>query len=111
MAAAIRPDLTTIVIVGDITPTEARAAIEKAFGPWKATGPKPEVNLPPVPANKATAANVGDPQAVQDSVTLATELQINRFHPDYYPMQLGTYVLGGGFYDSRLYHDLRQVAG
>jgi len=26
-------------------------------------------------------------------------------------MQLGTYVLGGGFYASRLYHDLRQVAG
>ncbi len=111
MASAMRPDLTTIVIVGDITPAEARTTVEKAFGGWKATGPKPEVNLPPVPANKPTAANVGDPQAVQDSVVLATELQINRFHPDYYPMQLGTYVLGGGFYASRLYHDLRQVAG
>jgi zinc protease len=111
MASAIRPDLTTIVIVGDITPAEARAAVEKAFGGWKATGPKPEVDLPPVPPNKPTAANVGDPQAVQDSVILATSVPINRFHPDYYPMQLGTYVLGGGFYASRLYHDLRQVAG
>jgi zinc protease len=26
-------------------------------------------------------------------------------------MQLGTHVLGGGFYATRLYHDLRQVAG
>lgn len=110
-AAAFRPDLTTIVIVGDITPAEARAQIEKAFGGWTATGSKPKVDLPPVPPNKATAANVGDPQAVQDSVTLSEELQINRFSPDYYPMQLGTYVLGGGFYASRLYHDLRQVAG
>ena len=48
---------------------------------------------------------------MQDSVTLSEELSINRFSPDYYPMQLGTYVLGGGFYASRLYHDLRQVAG
>ena len=48
---------------------------------------------------------------MQDSVTLSEELAINRFSPDYYPMQLGTYVLGGGFYASRLYHDLRQVAG
>ena len=111
IASAMRPDLATIVIVGDITPAEARAAIEKAFGDWKATGPKPAVELPPVPPNKASAANVGDPQQVQDSVTLAEELPINRFSPDYYPMQLGTYVLGGGFYASRLYHDLRQVAG
>jgi zinc protease len=111
MAHAMRPDLTTIVIVGDITPAEARTEIEKAFGGWKATGPKPAVELPPVPPNKATAANVGDPQAVQDTVMLSEELQINRFSPDYYPMQLGTYVLGGGFYASRLYHDLRQVAG
>lgn len=33
------------------------------------------------------------------------------FDPDYYPLQLGTHVLGGGFYATRLDHDLRQVAG
>ncbi|MGH9590486.1 MAG: M16 family metallopeptidase, partial [Terracidiphilus sp.] len=27
------------------------------------------------------------------------------------PLQLGNHVLGGGFYATRLYHDLRQVAG
>lgn len=111
MASAIRPDLATVVIVGDITPAEARASVEKAFAGWQANGPKPQTDLPPVPPNKASAANVADPQQVQDSVTLSEELPINRFSPDYYPMQLGTYVLGGGFYASRLYHDLRQVAG
>ena len=35
---------------------------------------------------------------------------LNRFDPDYYPLQLGNHVLGGGFYATRLYHDLRQVA-
>jgi len=106
-----RPDVTTIVVVGDIAPEEARAQVEKAFSSWTATGPKPVTDLPAVPMNKASAANVGDPQAVQDSVTLAEQLPLNRFSPDYYPMQLGTSVLGGGFYASRLYHDLRQVAG
>jgi zinc protease len=48
---------------------------------------------------------------VQDSVTLAEQLNLNRFDPDYYPLQLGNHVLGGGFYATRLYHDLRQVAG
>lgn len=111
LASAMRPDLATIVIVGDVTPAEARTVIGKAFADWQATGPKPEVTLPPVPPNKASAANVADPQQVQDSVTLAEELPINRFSPDYYAMQLGTNVLGGGFYASKLYHDLRQVAG
>jgi zinc protease len=107
----VRPDLTTIVVIGDVTAEEARAVIEKWFGDWKATGPKPETTLPPVPVNKASAATIPDSEQVQDEVTLSEELHINRFDPDYYPLQLGNHVLGGGFYATRLYHDLRQVAG
>ena len=75
------------------------------------TGPKPNTTLPPVPVNKATASTVPDPEAVQDQVTLAEQLDLNRFDPDYYPLQLGNHVLGGGFYATRLYHDLRQENG
>ncbi|HKR28025.1 MAG TPA: pitrilysin family protein [Acidobacteriaceae bacterium] len=107
----LRPDLTTIVVVGDVTPDEAKSVIEKWFGDWHATGAKPNTTLPAIPVNKASAANVADPQAVQDSVVLAEQLDINRFSPDYYPLQLGNHVLGGGFYATRLYHDLRQEAG
>ena len=107
----IRPDLTTIVVIGDVTADEAKAVIEKWFGEWKAEGPKPETDLPPVPENKPFAADVPDAQRVQDEVTLAEQVEINRFSPDYYPLQLGNHVLGGGFYATRLYHDLRQEAG
>ncbi len=111
-AVAFRPDLTTIVVIGDVTSHEARPVIEKWFGDWKAIGPKPNTTLPPVASlNKPSAANVPDPEAVQDSVTLAEQLELNRFDPDYYSLQLGNHVLGGGFYATRLYHDLRQVAG
>ncbi len=106
-----RPDLTTIAVVGDITPDEARATIEKYFGSWSATGPKPDVTLPPVPANKPSAVNVPDPSRIQDSVDLAQQLEMNRFSPDYYSLQLGNHVLGGGFYATRLYRDLREKAG
>jgi zinc protease len=108
---AFRPDLTTIVVIGDITPEEARPLVEKYFGEWKASGAKPDVTLPPVPGNKASAVNVPDPSQVQDTVQLAEELEMNRFSPDYYALQLGNHVLGGGFYATRLYRDLREKAG
>lgn len=110
-ARTIRPDLTTIAVIGDITPEEARSAIEKSFGEWKAAGPKPDVDLPRVPANKPAAENVPDPTQLQDSVNLSETIPITRFDDDYYPLQLGNHVLGGGFYATRLYHDLRQVTG
>jgi zinc protease len=110
-AKVFRPDMTTIAVIGDITPEEARPVIEKWFGAWKATGVKPEVTLPPVPVNKPSAVSVPDPTSVQDAVELAHEVAINRFHPDYYALQLGDHVLGGGFYATRLYRDLRQKNG
>ena len=108
---AVRPDLTTIVVIGDITPEEAKGGIEKWFGTWKAAGPKPETDLPRVPLNKSSAANVPDPSELQDSVNLSEMIELTRFDPDYYPLQLANHVLGGGFYATRLYHDLRQVTG
>lgn len=110
-ARVFRPDMTTIAVIGDITPEEARAEFEKWFGGWKAVGPKPDTALPAVPTNGPAAINIPDATQVQDSVELSEEVGINRFHPDYYALQLGDRVLGGGFYATRLYRDLRQKAG
>jgi zinc protease len=109
--ATVRPDLTTIVVIGDVTADEAKTVIEKWFGDWKATGEKPNTTLPPIPVNKPSSVTVPDAERVQDEVTLAEQLNINRFDPDFYPIQLGNHVLGGGFYATRLYRDLRQLNG
>lgn len=107
-----RPDLTTIVVIGDVTPEEAKSVVGKWFGgSWKASGPKPDVTLPSVPLNAVSAVTVPDPTRLQDSVNLSEMVGITRFDADYYPLQLGNHVLGGGFYATRLYHDLRQVNG
>jgi zinc protease len=110
-ASTVRPDLTTIVVIGDVSAGEAKTVIEKWFGGWKAVGEKPNTTLPAVPPNKPSVVSVADSEAIQDTVTLAEQLRVNRFDPDYYPLQLGNHVLGGGFYATRLYHDLRQVSG
>jgi zinc protease len=110
-AAVYRPDMATIVVIGNITPADAQTTIEKYFGDWKALGGKPNVDLPPVPANKPTAAVVPDKSRVQDDTSLVETVSVTRQNPDYYALELGDHVLGGGFYATRLYHDLRQVAG
>ena len=106
-----RPDLTVMVVIGDVTPDQAQAVIEKYFGSWKAVGPKPETDLPPVPANKPSGASVPDASRVQDAVMLAQTLGLTRSDSDYYTLQVGNHVLSGAFYATRLYHDLREKDG
>jgi zinc protease len=110
-AATFRPDLTTVVVIGDVTPEEAKATITKWFDGWKSTGAKPELDLARVPSNGKTSATVPDRTAVQSSVVLAEEVGLTRFDPDYYALRVGNHVLGGGFYATRLYRDLRQQNG
>jgi zinc protease len=109
--AVFRPDLTTIVVIGRITPEEAKAVIERHFGAWAATGPAPATALPPVPPNAPATDAVPDASRVQDSVTLAETLGLTRSNPDYYALELGNQVLGGAFYSTRLTRDIRKDAG
>ena len=106
-----RPDLATIVVIGNIEPDTAKNIVEKYFGEWKSQGTKPETELPPVPENKSTTSNVPDKSRVQDEVTLAETLTLNRSNPDYYSLELGNHILGGAFYATRLYKDLRENSG
>ena len=107
----VRPDLSTIIVIGKISPEAARASIEKYFGPWKAVGPKPNTDLPEAPPNTFAAVAVPDASRVQDSVVLAQDVALKRSDPDYYALALGNAVLGGGFYSTRFSVELRKKAG
>jgi zinc protease len=106
-----RPDLTTIVIIGRITSEKVKTVIEKYFGSWKAAGPKPNTLLPSVPPNRPSVARVPDTSRIQDAVTLAETVGLTLSNPDRYALQLGNHVLGGAFYATRLYRDLREETG
>jgi zinc protease len=106
-----RPDMTTIVVIGNVSPEKARSVIERYFGAWQAAGPKPNTLFPPVATNTVSLTSVPDASRVQDKVTLAESLGLSRTNADYYALDLGNHVLGGAFYASRLYRDLREKNG
>ncbi|MGH8400034.1 MAG: M16 family metallopeptidase, partial [Gammaproteobacteria bacterium] len=106
-----RPDMTTIVVIGKITPDAAKAAMEKYFGAWKATGPKPDTDLPAVAVNKASKSVVPDKSRVQDDVGLSEMVGVNLHSEDRFALELGNEVLSGGLFANRLYQDLRVKSG
>lgn len=110
-AKVYRPDMTTMVIVGDVTPAQAKSEVEKYFGGWKATGPRPDVVPKPVPANPAGYTVVPNAYASQDQVFMGQMLDLNIHNPDRYALELGNQVLGGNGFASRLMVDIRVKHG
>ncbi|HEY4952403.1 MAG TPA: pitrilysin family protein [Verrucomicrobiae bacterium] len=109
--SAFRPDLTTIIVIGNVSPENAVAVISKCFGDWKAEGEKPNTLFPAAPSNSASVTHVPDSSRVQDKVLLAETLPLTRTNADYYALQLGNHVLGGNSFATRLYQDLRVKSG
>jgi zinc protease len=110
-ASTYRPDLTTIVVIGDVTPEHARSAIESAFGGWKADGPTPNVFPPAVPPNKTSSAEIPATGRIQSEVRLTETMPLTYKDADYPLLRLANTVLTGGFYASLLFHDLRELHG
>ena len=109
-ASVYRPDMTTIVVVGNVDPQQASTVINKYFGAWRASGPKPSISLPPVPNNAAASAIVPDKQRIQSQVQLVQVLSITRPNPDFPTLAVANESLGAGG-SSILYHDVRDVHG
>ena len=110
-AETYRPDVTTIVIVGDVTPDRAQSVVDRWFGEWAARGPKPTIQLPPVPISQSSIVVVSAKDRPQDTILLAQTLGLTRDDPDATPLQLANAVLTGDFPGSALFRDLRQATG
>jgi len=109
--SVFRPELATIVVVGDVTPAQARAAVDRDFGAWTASGPSTYRYDPPVPANAPSQATIPATGRIQSDVTLAETLPFGYGDPDYPVLQLANAALTGGAFGSVLYHDVRETHG
>jgi zinc protease len=104
----VRPDTTIVAVVGAVTVDEARREIVARFGAW------------PRPATPAAVAPMAAPPPTPGAETIKRELTqttlmfgrqaINQRDPDYFPLSVASYILGGGS-TSRLYTRVRDEGG
>ncbi|MEX2220051.1 MAG: pitrilysin family protein [Phycisphaerales bacterium] len=115
-ARVFRPDAATILVAGAVTASEARAALERAFGDWSAPrgGAAGDAPVPPG-TERATEHVVGRvvlvdrPRAVQTVIRFMTPGPVFRTEHRA-PLRLLNTLLGGGF-TSRLNQNLREDKG
>ena len=108
-AARLVPDNAFLVLIGQIPPrAETLRLINDRFGSWK-RGQLPPAPQPAFPASKKQLALVDRPGSVQADIHVG-RLAVTRDHPDYFPLMVANFILGGGA-SSRMFNNIREKHG
>ncbi len=107
--SAFVPQNATLVLVGNLSESEARSLTARFFASWK-TQPKPEEPQLHFKQPQATRVRlIHKPGSTQSELRMG-HLGIERTHPDYYTVTLLNEILGGYFL-SRINMNLREKHG
>jgi zinc protease len=108
--AYYQPGRAIITVVGDITPAQAKAAVEKGLAAWTKGGDKPSFDYPKLPElQPAKIYFVDKPGSAQSVVNIGLPGP-PRNTPDYFALQVLNTILGGQF-QSRLNANIREQKG
>jgi zinc protease len=107
--AYYRPNNTIIAIVGDIRDREAIDLVKKYFGAWPQKSPPMEKFSPPASLVHPILKLI-DKDLTQANIILG-HVGIDRRNPDFYPVSVMNYILGGGGFSSRLVNRIRDELG
>jgi len=97
----------SVTLVGDISRAEAEAIAERLTAALPSGGPAQVLPAPALPEGKTVA--IAHP-ATQSHLLLGMPA-IQRGNPDFFALQVGNYVLGGGGFVSRLLKEVRDARG
>ena len=104
----VRPDTAIVAVVGAITVAEARAAILRRLGGWTAPA-NPRPSIPDAPAGPPVQTKQLARDLTQSTILFGRQA-VRQIDPDYFPLVVASYVLGGGS-ASRLYGRVRDEGG
>lgn len=107
--AFYRPNNARLLIVGDITMTEARRLITARFGGWE-RGEVAPLPVATAPAHGPRMFYLVDKPGAAQSVIRIGNVGVARNTPDYFAIQVLNTILGGSF-TSRLNQNLRETHG
>ncbi len=108
-ARHVRPDTTVIAVVGAVTVDEARREVARRFGAW-ARPPMPAPPPPPPASPGVPGAETVRREHLTQTTILLGRQAVNQRDPDYFPLAVASYILGGGS-ASRLYQRVREEGG
>jgi zinc protease len=106
----VQPQGALLSIVGDITHDEIADLVGEAFATWSTTAAVPKL-MPDPTYRRGRAIRLIDKPDLTQATLVVGHLGINRTDPDYLPLILGNYALGGGGFSSRLMKNLRSKSG
>jgi len=101
-------DHAVVALIGDVTAAQAKEIAAQLTSALPRAG-KPSQPLPAVIMPMGEMRRIAHP-AMQSHI-LVGQPGITRDDPDYFPLYVGNYVLGGGGFASRLMEEVRQKRG
>ncbi|HEV2676477.1 MAG TPA: pitrilysin family protein [Aliidongia sp.] len=102
-------DRLKVAVVGDLTPNELKALLDRTFGSLPATSTEPVVAADASPAAGGSLLLVKKP--VPQSIVLFGQPGLVIADKDYYTFLVVNNVLGGGTFSTRLEHAVREERG
>ena len=104
-----RPNNAILCVVGDVKSKDVFKRVKKRFSAWK-KGKLPKTSFPSPPAVSGYRILLVDkPDLTQSNIKFG-HLGVDRSNPDYFPLVLMNYILGGSFV-SRLVNVVRVEKG
>ena len=107
--ANFKPNNSTLIIVGDVNPSQIEQKINAVFGGWQRGDVAPLNYADPPKAGTTTIYLIDKPGAAQSSFRIGS-VGVPRSTKDYFALLVMNTILGGSF-SSRLNQNLRETRG
>jgi len=104
------PNNTILAVVGDVKLNEALPKVKKIFGSWKKQNLSTPTYAQPEPVKGYKIMLVDKPDLTQAYIQFG-HLGLKRNTPDYFPIRIMNYILGGGGFSSRMVQEIRAKRG
>lgn len=108
-----RGDRMIVSIVGDVSKTEAAELVQRLLQKVPQSG-SPIAQLPEFvrsPVEPLSQREISIPFDSQQAHIVMGMTAVTRSNPDYFPLLVGNYILGGGGFVSRLMSEVREQRG